>query len=563
MSSEVGEPRFASSPSGELTGADALVAELERLGVQLVFGLPGVHNLPIWRALSTSSIRVIGVRHEQTAVYAADGYARATGRLGVAVVTTGPGAANTLGATGEAMASGSPVLVIATDIASTLRRPGVYRGVLHETRDQAAMFAPVTKRVGVAHGPEGIVDEVRAAAEAALRAPCGAVYVGVPTDLLSGSVPHRAAPLGDEVDAAAVPSLDEAVALLNACERPLIWAGGGALRSGAGAAVGDLAARIEAPVITTYMSRGLLPPDHPYLAPGPAHLPEIGALWDAADLVIAIGTDFDGMMTQNWAMPAPPRMLAINIDAQEAEKNYRPDVTLVGDAAAVTEALVRRVPDREGRPRVAARMQGLAGQVAQAIVADEPQAAELLSCMRDTLPDDAVLVLDMCVAGYWLAGFHQVPAPRKLAYPVGWGTLGFSFPAAIGAALADTGRAVAVCGDGGFLFACGELATAMQERVPMTIVLVDDGGYGMLRFDQVHAGDTPFGVELVTPDFAALAAAFDVPTWRTAGFGADFARCLSEALEPEGPAMVVVDASLRPPPTTSPRWYRRAAAPTG
>src|SRR5205823_5975268 len=133
-----------------------LVDVLERLGVELVFGLPGVHNLSIWKALSQSPIRLVGVRHEQTAVYAADGYARATGRLGVAVVTTGPGAANTLGATGEAMASSSPVLVIATDIPAALRREGVYRGVLHETRDQAAMFGPVTKATRVVRGPDEI-----------------------------------------------------------------------------------------------------------------------------------------------------------------------------------------------------------------------------------------------------------------------------------------------------------------------------------------------------------------------------------------------------------------------
>src|ERR1700748_3058626 len=125
-------------------GAAGLVRSLEQLRVELVFGLPGVHNLPIWKALAESSIRLIGVRHEQAAVYAADGYARATGRLGVAVVTTGPGAANTLGATGEAMASGSPVLVIATDIPAAIRRPDTYRGSLHETRDQTSVFVPVT-----------------------------------------------------------------------------------------------------------------------------------------------------------------------------------------------------------------------------------------------------------------------------------------------------------------------------------------------------------------------------------------------------------------------------------
>src|SRR4051794_13492881 len=135
----------SSSATGMLTGARLVVQALEDAGVELAFGLPGVHNLALWRALSDSPVRLVGMRHEQAAAYAADGYARASGRLGVAITTTGPGAANTLGAVGEAWASRSPVLVIATDIPSSLRRPGAYRGVLHETTDQAAMFAPVVK----------------------------------------------------------------------------------------------------------------------------------------------------------------------------------------------------------------------------------------------------------------------------------------------------------------------------------------------------------------------------------------------------------------------------------
>jgi thiamine pyrophosphate-dependent acetolactate synthase large subunit-like protein len=166
-------------------GAVRLLESLERLGVELVFGLPGVHNLPIWKALSESEIRLIGVRHEQTAVYAADGYARATGKLGVAVVTTGPGAANTLGATGEAMAAGSPVLVIATDIATALRREGIYGGTLHETRDQTAMFVPVTKAARLLTSAEEIGPVTLESALRALAAPTGPVYLGVPTDLLS------------------------------------------------------------------------------------------------------------------------------------------------------------------------------------------------------------------------------------------------------------------------------------------------------------------------------------------------------------------------------------------
>jgi acetolactate synthase-1/2/3 large subunit len=150
-----------------------------------------------------------------------------------------------------------------------------------------------------------------------------------------------------------------------------------------------------------------------------------------------------------------------------------------------------------------------------------------------------------------------VPAPRKLAYPVGWGTLGFGFPASIGSALANTGPAVCVCGDGGFLFACGELATVAQEGVPVTVVIVDDGGYGMLRFDQVNAGHEPFGVDLARPDFVQLAASFGIPATTVDGFGLEFEAALSASVRNPHASVIVVKAALTPPPTTSPRWYRR------
>ncbi len=139
--------------------------------------------------------------------------------------------------------------------------------------------------------------------------------------------------------------------------------------------------------------------------------------------------------------------------------------------------------------------------------------------MDAALPDDAVVVVDMCIPGYWIGGYRRVPLPRKLAYPLGWGTLGFGFPASLGAAVAGAGPAVCVTGDGGFMYACGELATVVQERIPVTIVLVDDGGYGMLRFDQRRAGDEPFGVDLARPDFVALAASFGLPAFRSTGLG--------------------------------------------
>src|SRR3954452_2653937 len=192
------------------TGAEFLVQLLTDRGVDVAFGLPGVHNLALWEALRDSPIKLVGVRHEQTAGYAADGYARATGKLGVALVTTGPGAANTLGAVGEAMASAAPVLIIATDIPSTLRRPGVVRGVLHETSDQQAMFAPITKGGFTVRAADQIGTTVHRAARLALQPQSGPVYLGVPTDYLREEVPHRRPPAPHRKPESDVPDLARA-----------------------------------------------------------------------------------------------------------------------------------------------------------------------------------------------------------------------------------------------------------------------------------------------------------------------------------------------------------------
>ncbi|WP_410670547.1 thiamine pyrophosphate-binding protein [Amycolatopsis sp. cmx-4-68] len=538
-----------------VSGARELVDALESLGTEIVFGLPGVHNLPLWEALAETRIKLVGVRHEQTAGYAADGYARATGKLGVALVTTGPGAANTLGAVGEAMASAAPVLVIATDIPSTLRRPGVVRGVLHETSDQQAMFAPVTKGGFTVRAADQIGTTVHRAARLALQPQSGPVYLGVPTDYLRETVPHRRPPAPHRKPDGDVPDLARAEAMLSDADHPLIWAGGGALRSGAGDAIGALAEKIAAPVITTFGARGLLPLDHPCLAPNPVHTPEVGELWDEADVVLAIGTDFDGLMTQNWRMPKPPKLIAVNVDADDAAKNYQPDLTLVGDARGIVERLL--LPkERPGLDDITLRLAGIGRRVRQRIREEEPQAYDLLSTLDEVLPTDAVLVSDMCVAGYWVGGFHRVRAPRKLAYPMGWGTLGYGFPASLGAAAAGVGRAICITGDGGFLYACGDLATLAQEQLPVTVVLVDDGGYGMLRYDQDREGLPRRGVDWDSPDFVGLARSFGVHADRVSGFGRAFRRLLGEFVESDEPNVLVVRARLKPPLNTSPRWYR-------
>jgi thiamine pyrophosphate-dependent acetolactate synthase large subunit-like protein len=526
------------------TGGSALVAALRELGVEVAFGLPGVHNLAAWEAFPGSGIRLVGVRHEQTTAYAADGYARATGRLGVALTTTGPGAANAVAATGEAWACHSPVLVIATDIPTTQRRPGLYRGVLHETTDQAAFFGPVTKaRVRVTRVEElfaAVVD----AGRTALAAPRRPVYVEIPTDLLSAPCPAEAMVAGPvAADPAGDPQVDGAVAALAAAERPLIWAGGGATASDAGDLVARVARRLGAPVITSYGGRGLLPPDAPELVPLPPHAPEAGALWDDADTVLVVGSDLDAMNTQGFRQPRPPRLVTIDV---AEPMTYPPDEWVAADAAAALRALLDRLPGEERAPWWSRP----AGRSAYA----GPE-TEFLDALESALPPDAVVVADMCIPGYWFGAFGRVGAPRGLAYPVGWGTLGFGFPAALGAAL--SGRpTVAVVGDGGFLYACGELATAVQEQVPLTVVLVDDGGYGMLRYDFTQRGEEPVGCDLARPDFVALADSFRVPARRVGV--AELGTALTESRALGGPALLVVEATYTPPLNTSPNWYRAA-----
>jgi thiamine pyrophosphate-dependent acetolactate synthase large subunit-like protein len=568
--------------SGILTGARAAVAALEDAGVEVAFGVPGVHNLPLWREMSASPIRLVGVRHEQAAAYAADGLARAGGRLGVALTTTGPGAANTLAAVGEAWASRQPVLVIATDIPTRARRPGVWRGALHEATDQAAMFVPVVKDAVRVRRAEEVGPAVATAAESALAAPSRPVYVEIPTDLLAGEAAPGAGASETERGRVAAAGrlgagaehvqpgraaerprvlpedrLARALELLERSRRPLVWAGGGALQARAGEAVARLAERLVAPVILTYSARGLLPPDHPCLVDGPPHLPEVGALWDEADLVVAVGSDFDGMMTQGWKMPQPPHLVAINVDARDASKNYLPDVVLEADASDAAAALARRLGERGGLDSLARRVRQLRRGIRERLAETDPEAEAFLTAVERALPEDAVVVCDMCIPGYWLGAFHRTPAPRKLAYPLGWGTLGCAFPQALGAALAGAGPVVSISGDGGFLYACGELATAKQERIPLTAVVVDDGGYGMLRFDQDQRGHPREGVDLETPDFVALAGSFGIRADAVDGLGEHFAVALRGHVARAEPTVLVARARLGPPPNVSPRWYRR------
>jgi acetolactate synthase-1/2/3 large subunit len=537
--------------AGRTVLARRVLEAIAATGVSCIFGLPGVHNLAFWREQGADLPRIIGVRHEQTTVYAADGLARATGGLGVALTTTGPGAANAAGAFGEAAASGSPVLLIASEISTALARPGIKRGVLHESRDQAAIFEPLAKAVFRPRTADAVIADLGSAISTALAYPRGPVYLDIPTDLLD----QPAGPMPLEMPAVVEPGatdVDRIVAAIESARDIVIWVGGGAVQSDAGAEISALADELGASVVTTYSARGIVAPGHRGLVGMPPHEPEVAALIGAADLMIALGTDFDAMMTRNWTMPRPPRLVNVNCDPVDVAKNYEPDVGVVADVRLTVAAVLRALPAQGRPPSVAAAV----GATVRARLAREPDSADavrLLDSIAAASSPDTVLIADMAIPGYWVAGYAAVARPRRLQYPMGWGTLGYALPAALGPAAVGVSTLV-ICGDGGFMFGVGELAAIAQEQLPVVVLLVDDGGYGMLRYDQLRAGDDSAGVDLTRPDFVALAQSFHIAAEKVTDPGRPLEVALREALSSGRPRMVVLEAALTPPRTTSPRW---------
>ncbi len=541
----------------ERTAAAGVLDVLAAAGVQAAFGLPGVHNLAFWEALGPGRPRIVGVRHEQTTVYAADGLARASGGLGVALTTTGPGAANAVAAFGEAAASGSPVVLIASEVSTALRRPGTQRGILHEMPDQGALFAPLAKAVYRPTSALAAVEAVARAAAFAMTSPRGPVYVGIPVDVLGAPLPDEGRPLPSaRPPAPPQPSAGDVEAALRelaASDRPVLWVGGGAVQSGAGDAVTELAWRLGAPVLATYAGRGLLPPGHALLVDLPPHEPEAADVLASGDLLVALGTAFDEMTTKSWTLALPPRLLAVNTEPAHLASGYAADVGIVADVRACCDALAVRLRSREPWADSVFRL----GPAVRARLAADPGTAPgvaLAGAVTDAWGARGPVLCDMAVAGYWVGGYASMAAPRRMQYPVGWGTLGYALPASVGAALAGAGPVLVVCGDGGAAMAVGELATLAQERLPVTVLVVDDGGYGMLRYDQQVAGHAERGVDLDGPDWVALAAAYGIGAEVAPDTGTGLRAALERAAGMGAPRLVLVRAALHPPRTTSPRW---------
>lgn len=545
--------------SDERTVSAQVLDLLAANGVTTCFGIPGVHNLGLWNAEGPGRPRIVGVRHEQAAGYACDGLYRATGRVGAALLTSGPGAANVLAAFGEAHTAYSPMVVIASDVGTGLRREGVTRGILHEMLDQAAMFRAFGAPARTARSAADAVEAVEEALRTALSAPGGPVYVGIPSNVLEqpwdGPAAAAVVPAQSPLDGSAVDRLADLVAQ---AERVVLWLGGGVVASGTEDAVRALARRTGAVVVTSFAGRGLLAGD-PQLIEAPVHEPEVGAVVAAGDLLLALGTDFDAMNTKNWKLPVPATTAVMTLGTQ-VEQTIDWDHVVSADLSTGLPALAAALDQRgvDGRAPWVPDAAGFRARIWQRLHADArvTEAMEFTDALEAGWSQGDALVGDMAVAGFWATLYSAQSRPRRAHYPVGWGTLGYGLPAAMGPASQGI-PTLAVCGDGGPMFALGELATFAQERLPVTLLVVDDGGYGMLRYDQQVFGHPERGVDLLTPDWVVLASSFGIVGTEVAAL-ADLPAALREARAANGrgePRVIVWRGRLHPPATTSPRWF--------
>jgi acetolactate synthase-1/2/3 large subunit len=540
------------------TVAEGIVDALAEMRVEVVFGMPGVHNLALFAALEQSPIRTLVVRHEATAAYAADAVGRLTGSAGVCLTTSGPGAANAVTAMGEAQASRSPILHITTTVARPYLDNARRRGVLHEHPQQLEIFAPVSKSAQHIDDRSDIGGAIREALRTAAAPPKGPVYLQIPTDVLeeawstsspNGAPPPMLAPTGEELRGLS--------SFLAASERPAIWIGSGA--GDCGATVTRLAERLHAPIVLTHSAkRRWDAPGHPLVLAHPPHEAPVARLLERSDAVLVLGSDLDGMMTQEFRLPLD-RIARVDVDPGRArgEAPYESVRAVVGAAGPVVEALLELLPERQaGWGPDAVREADTAAHQALAAESEAHGGLAFVAALDDALSDrEAVVVCDMAVCGYWTGGYLPLRQQRRILYPLGWGTLGFALPASIGAAsLPGAGSTVVVCGDGGSLLSIGELATLAQEDLDVTVVVHNDGCYGMLRYDEQRRFGQTFAVELDAPDFVGLARSFGLRAWRADLADGALGDVLGEALEATGPSLVEVTGALSPPRVTSARW---------
>jgi len=489
--------------SDVLTGGELVVRSLAAHGVELVFGIPGTHNLPLYAQLDRHAVRHVSPRHEQGAGYAADGYARASGRPGVVVTTAGPSLLNAAAAAGQAQSDSVPLLVVSPGMPRA--HPAASAGYLHEMPSQQRALSGVVERSVRVNSHAELGRELAGAFAAFRSERPRARYVEVPLDLLAEAAPTDV-PVAPAGGPAGPPpeSIAAAADLLRGAERPGVVAGGGAA-GGAGALVA-LAERLGAPVVTTANGKGTIPERHPLALGARLNLAAARAWLERCDVVLAVGTELGESDIWGPPLELSGKLVRVDIDPLQAHSNNVAAVAVIGDAAAALEALVAALgPGAPGggdasalRASLDAEHRGQAGPW-----------LEWLAVIDGVLDDEAIVVGDSAMCCYYGAlGGLPVQRPRSFLHPAGFGTLGYAVPAATGASLACPDRRVlALSGDGGLMFTLSELAAAAALGIPLPVVVFLNEGYGEIRNEMVEAGFAPVGVDLPVPDLPAAARA--------------------------------------------------------
>lgn len=527
------------------TCGELLVQLLEAYGVELVFGIPGVHTVELYRGLPKTQIRHITPRHEQGAGFMADGYARVSGKPGVCFIVTGPGMTNILTAMGQAYADSVPMLVISS--VNRTEQLGMGDGRLHELPSQSRVVAGVSAFSHTLLCAEQLPQVLARAFAIFKGARPRPVHIEIPIDIIAlpadvalvsaRSIPQRPGPRPSDVE--------RAVRMLSGAKLPLIILGGGA--ADAANAARELSEYLDAPVINTINAKGILPPGHPLHAGENMSFEPIRSAIAAADVVLAVGTEFGE--TEMYPEPKPlhikGHLIRIDIDPEQVVRGVTAELPIAADARLTLEAIHSAIktlkkPDRHssGATRAAA-IRGATAKLWWPAVGVHHKIARIV---LKNLPD-AILVGDQAEPVYALNQCFEAPRPRSyFNSSTGYGTLGFALPAAIGAKLAAPNRPVVVLvGDGGLQFSIAELASAVEAETPLVLLLWNNQGYGEIKSYMLEKQIAPIGVDIFTPDFMAIAKGFGWAATRPTSFE-ELTLDLQKAGNREGPTLIELQA---------------------
>ena len=530
----------------KMTGGQALAKQLQREGVRVIFGLPGVQLYHALDALAQETdIKFITTRHEQATAYMADGYSRAGEDIGTALVVPGPGLQNASAAIGTAYAASSPIMVVAGQVERDMI--GVDRGVLHEINDQLDTIRPVTKWAQRILDPRDVPEAVHEAFYQLKSGRPRPVEIEIPPETLSDEAEiELLEPVSYERPGASAESVQEGARIVANAKNPLIYAGGGVNLSGANDALLALAEYLQSPVIETAEGKGAISDRH-YLSLGvPRRIDPYHDHMAEHDVILAVGTRI-----QTPQILRGQRVVQIDIDEAELGRNYENTFGIAGDAKATLEEMLKAISAlKPAQPSRQAEIEKMREEFFGAERELEPLHS-LSNAVRAAMPDDGILVAGMTQVGYYSRTRFPVYTPNTYLTSSYFGNLGFAYPCALGAKVACPDKAVvAVSGDGGFMYNVQELATAVMYGINAVVVVFNDSAFGNVRRDQSDRfNGRVYGSELHNPDFVKLAESFGARGVRVGKENADeLQAALEEALDIDAPTLIEVPMGVMPYP---------------